>query len=251
MAHFDDDDLYSANYLDVMYRELVSGVSKRYGPNEVEKLKRGVFPSIATLSEWHMMDIADFTFRYMDPKVEPMRPDWRSAMIYGYGFSYIFSRGAWDLVAFPDREGCEDDIFMAGLRRKATLVTLVTLALNEITAGDGLVAHAFHSDCSSGGEWNGQKRLGRIVKTPRAFEHILPVVHEVAKKLPRGGAAGPPPTMVEQRAPPPASSQWRWWTRKPNGVKGKGKGAILPPPFQRNFAKPSGVRTQTRRVGVM
>lgn len=136
-------------------------------------------------------------------------------MIYGYGFSYMFSRAAWLLQAFPDKETCEDDIFMQELRRKEVVVKTVGNG-DSLT---GFVAHTFHSDCTSGGEWNGQRRCGKVMVMPHAFEARMPTFGKVAKSMPNRGAAGPPAVHV-----PAAPTYDR---RGAFGGKGKGKNTAL------------------------
>jgi ubiquinone/menaquinone biosynthesis C-methylase UbiE len=109
---------------------------------------------------------------------------------------------------------------MGRLRKKpGVVVTLIELPPNKT----GLVAHAFHSDCTSGGEWNGRMRCGKIVDTPKAFEARLETVEAVASKIPNRGAAGPPMTLVME-------SPQQWSTSAGVKGKGKGKGAWRRPP---------------------
>jgi len=184
IAHFDDDDLYAPSYLSCMCGKLlaaIQGNTKVRGPAERVGAGGIAIPAIVTLTEWHMFDFHSQVFRYMDPKKDPMvLEEWRAPMIYGYGFSYVYTRAAWDLQAFPDTETCEDDVFMENLRKTKAVVKLVDLPTNV----SGLVAHSFHSDCTSGGEFNGNKRLGPMVSTPGSFMGLLPIVREVVKGLP-------------------------------------------------------------------
>jgi len=228
IAHFDDDDLYSPDYLKHMYRQLQSAVAAKERKELVEDLRFGEIKAIATLSEWHMLDIdKDFTFRYMNPKTEDMPEMWRQPMIDGYGFSYVYTRAAWDLQAFPDRETCEDDVFMECLKKQGTLVQYVELPF----ALTGLVAHAFHSLSTSGGEWNGQKRCGKVVSTPEAFRSLLPILRSVSRSLPNGGAACPPVQLGTLVGPSAGKGTGKW--KGPQGGKGQKKGK-------------SGLRTQTQ-----
>jgi len=223
IAHFDDDDLYSANYLEHMYSELQASVETKRGRQQAEELKGGTVAAIATLSEWHMVDMVDASFRWMDPKTEVMPEHWRKPMIDGYGFSYMFSRAAWQMQAFPDKETSEDDIFMQELRKKGAVVTTVPPTASDENYLTGFVAHTFHSDCTSGGEWNGQKRCGKVVKMPQQFEARLPIFHSVARQMPKRGASGPPVEIVPAAAP--------FDRRGVFGGKGggKGKGRTAPP----------------------
>mmetsp|Transcript_147440 Transcript_147440/g.259976 ORF Transcript_147440/g.259976 Transcript_147440/m.259976 type:complete len:799 (-) Transcript_147440:50-2446(-) len=223
ICHFDDDDLYSPGYLSFMSAKLLQEISDKKGPQIAESAKCGEYPAIATLSEWHMLDMNSMTFRWLDPKKEPMPEEWRKPMIYGYGFSYVFTRASWELQAFPDTETCEDDIFMERLEKKNVSVTLVKLPSDH----SGLVAHSYHSDCTSGGEFNGNKRQGYVVATPRAFEDLLPLAREISKDMPKHH----PVRVIQMQADaawqaPKGKSRGNlspWQLQKPHN-KGRGKG---------------------------
>lgn len=215
IAQFDDDDLYAPNYLSFMCEQLLSGIKK--ADDKGERLARnGEYPAIATLSEWHLMDMPDKTFRWLNPVTEDMPRQWRDPMIYGYGFSYIYTRAAWRLYAFPDVETSEDDKFMANLRRSKVLVTLVQLPQDL----SGLVAHVCHSDNTGCMEWNGQKRQGKIVPMPNVFTELMPLINTLARKHPSSRAARPPPLPAPNQVTRYALPLLRFGAAS----KGKGKG---------------------------
>jgi len=116
------------------------------------------------------------TFRWLDTKQEPMPEHWRKPMMYGYGFSYMYTRAAWELEAFPDTEIEEDDIFMKKLRKRGVPVILAQLPSGH----SSLVAHSCHSDSTSGGEFNGRERMGYVVSTPEVFEELVPLTRQIA-----------------------------------------------------------------------
>jgi len=211
MAHFDDDDLYSPEYLSHMVRKLreqakfSANVSAQAvaedapeaadapacrsdesipaeppGDGERDDLAFEV-PALVTLKEWHLFDFSGLRFRHIDPATDPDVPhSWRKAMMMGYGFSYVYTRAAWELQAFPDREDCEDDIFIEKLQKKrAEAVGLIPLPSKEA----GLVAHSFHTDNTGMSEFNGNKRLGQLISRPRAFDKLMPIVAEITKQL--------------------------------------------------------------------
>lgn len=180
ICHFDDDDMYAADYISFMLEQLFNRVANIAGFHKAAMVRRGQYPAIATLSEWHMLDMDSMTFRYMDPKRETMPEEWRIPMIYGYGFSYVFTRAAWKMQAFPDTETSEDDIFMDGLLQKQVPVVLVRLPSDR----SGIVSHNLHGGCTSGGEFNKNKRLGFVVSTPGAFKGHLPIARQATKDLP-------------------------------------------------------------------
>lgn len=214
IAHFDDDDLYAAEYLTFMADKLCRAVTAAE-ETSVTLANVNLQSVIITLQEWHMLDFADLSFRHIDPQTDPAVPDsWRRDMIYGYGFSYMYTRRAWETQAFPDTEDCEDDIFIARLRdRHKAVVALVKLQSREA----GLVAHSFHSDNTGVSEFNGSRRLGTAVSVPESLAGLLPVLREVAAKVPR-----PAP-------PRPWSNYLPLWPLAPNvwlsKRKGSGKGS--------------------------
>eukprot|EP00428_Durinskia_dybowskii_P012040 CAMPEP_0170218024 /NCGR_PEP_ID=MMETSP0116_2-20130129/8681_1 /TAXON_ID=400756 /ORGANISM="Durinskia baltica, Strain CSIRO CS-38" /LENGTH=422 /DNA_ID=CAMNT_0010468665 /DNA_START=60 /DNA_END=1324 /DNA_ORIENTATION=- len=146
IVHFDDDDLYSTDYVDFMVGELRRLVQEQGGSLEKSA-------GLVKLAEWHLFDFAGMRFHFIDPKTDPLTlDDWRMAMLYGYGFSYVYTRRAWERQAFPDTEDQEDDIFIKNLRQQQqTHVRLVRRkhvqdANNFHEETRGLVAHSFHAD---------------------------------------------------------------------------------------------------------
>jgi len=101
-------------------------------------------------------------------------------MIFGYGFSYVFTRAAWRLEGFPNTVSWEDNIFMESLLKLGVKLILVTLP-RDIS---GLVCHNYHQKVSSGGEFNGAQRQGRVVKAPVAFQHLLPLLPNKMRTAP-------------------------------------------------------------------
>lgn len=182
IAHFDDDDLYSPMYLQYMIDELFSSMGVRPERNEARPLQvsRTTMPAIVTLSEWHTFDFRDKLFHHMDPVHDPETPDeWREPMKWGYGFSYLYTRAAWETHGFPDREDCEDDVFMTQLRKTAkgggAAVKLVRLPGEN----QGLVAHSYTGSNTGVMEYDGKRRLGIPTETPKGFEDLMPFVDEI------------------------------------------------------------------------
>jgi hypothetical protein len=177
IAHFDDDDLYCSKYLEVMYQYLAAHVRQEHGEDGVQKFVQGDIPAIATLTEWHLVHMMTGTFRYLNTKTQVLtKEEWRSKMMYGFGFSYIFTRAAWQLEAFPDTETEEDDVFMDRLMKVHGIVpALVSPQSGECKAG--LVAHTYHPDCTSEGvsETDEEGRwMGQVVdETPTNFKYLM------------------------------------------------------------------------------
>merc|ERR1712190_698609 len=114
----------------------------------------GKLPAAAvTLDAWHVIDLADQTFGFFAPKVEDLLSwDMRESFAYGFGFSYVYSKAAWDMLAFADVEWSEDGHFTVGLMEKHRPVMLV----HPRSLGNGIEAvsaHSHHRDTTSGGEY--------------------------------------------------------------------------------------------------
>lgn len=190
IAHFDDDDLYSPVYLEVMCEKLREAA--KYDSN-VE----GPFPAaVTTLQDWHVVDLADLSFGFVNPLKEVLLPvDMREAYAYGFGFSYVYSQAAWLIEAFADVEWSEDGNFTSELRRKGIPVKLVSSASVQDT--DAVAAHSHHRETTSGGEFvevtcsdgNSYKdiqksvRMGSKVQVPHAFKDLIPIVKKAAEPL--------------------------------------------------------------------
>jgi hypothetical protein len=183
IAHFDDDDLYSASYLEYMLSQLCEQSRKEGGTEVEEEVRAGNAPAILALSEWHLFDFRTQTFRWMDPKTCPMRESWRKAMIYGYGFKYMYTRKAWEMQRFPDTEDSEDDVFMSRLQGTQGCMVFLTGLPKTLS---GLVAHSHHGDNTGQMELDdGDRILGERCLIPKAFERHLPLVQQVAARMQR------------------------------------------------------------------
>eukprot|EP00930_Biecheleria_cincta_P056174 TRINITY_DN42344_c0_g1_i1.p1 TRINITY_DN42344_c0_g1~~TRINITY_DN42344_c0_g1_i1.p1 ORF type:complete len:1140 (+),score=179.59 TRINITY_DN42344_c0_g1_i1:61-3480(+) len=174
IAHFDDDDLYAPSYLSRMNEQIKMALQSKNV--NFPAGAGGLKPAAATLSEWHMMDVKDQRFGFFDPKTDPLLENqMREPFQYGYGFSFVYTRSAWDVVPFPDTEFSEDGDFMGRLQLKKIPIKLVR------SRDDALAAHTHHSDSTSGGELVGHVRLGYAVACPEGFRALLPVAEKVGK----------------------------------------------------------------------
>jgi len=167
IAQFDDDDLYAPTYISRMLEELPAT-----GINCANVGK----PAAAKLAQWHMVTAGEKDFGFLDPQTEPLVEErYRDAMLYGYGFSFVYTRAAWKLQPFPNVEYAEDGEFMTRLLHRKVPITLVQCKSPE----DGLAAHTYHGGVTSAGEFAGNVRLGILVDMPTAFEGLMPIFHEV------------------------------------------------------------------------
>eukprot|EP00434_Breviolum_minutum_P019070 symbB.v1.2.016811.t1/scaffold1292.1/size223628/9 len=168
-----------------------------------------------------MMDVKDQSFGFFSPNNEPLlEREQRESYQYGYGFSFVYTKAAWQLVPFPDTEWSEDGDFMGRLQLKKVPITLV-----HCRDTFPLAAHSHHSDSTSGGELYGNVRLGCGVVTPDPFKHLLPLVRQVAADSSvRQGAQHPLRAemhrVLDSYGYPPAEIRWhekeQFFKRNPN-----------------------------------
>lgn len=194
IAHMDDDDLYASIYLTHMVTKLQEAA--RYRP-----LNGRLPAAAATLEAWHVLDLSDQTFGFFAPRGEELLDQvMKESFAYGFGFSYVYSKAAWDLQAFADVEWSEDGHFTTGLLERQRPVKLV----NPRFIGNGIdaiAAHSHHRGTTSGGEFteitytepgsfrNVTKavRMGKKVTTPKELAGLLPLVRSIvaANKISR------------------------------------------------------------------
>ena len=119
IAHFDDDDLYATDYLSFMHERLSTVLKKSQdSPVTSEYIESKLAPAAVTLKAWHLLDLSDMTFGYMDVENDPLVPkEQRYGWMFGWGFSYMFTRACWELTPVPDVEWSEDISFYEDLKR--------------------------------------------------------------------------------------------------------------------------------------
>jgi len=206
----DDDDLYAADYLTCMYSNIVKGLADLEHERQLEHARDETrsdgktntildmvhpqrkslvdTPIAQTLTEWHLLDLKDMTFGFLDVANEPMiveeeKRDW----VLGWGFSFVYTRKAWESLSWPDEDFCEDVWWMNGLLDKQIPVLESKLPLPRFA--QGLVAHCSHPLSCSGSEYaeccfkNETRtvlmRMGRMVPAPKEFQDLLRVVRSM------------------------------------------------------------------------
>jgi len=184
LAHFDDDDLYAPNYLRFMCSKLMkAGIQAAEGlesPVHVDAVRRGLFPIAATLAHWHMFDLSTQQFAFMDPEKDPaVEKHLVEPMQYGFGFSFVYTKTAWESEPFPDVEFSEDGIFTACLLQKGIKVELVRLVESE--PNFALAAHSYHPQSTSGGA--GFVRSREKIPIPKPFQTLVPVARSIVTAL--------------------------------------------------------------------
>lgn len=176
IVHMDDDDLYASGYIERMLGAVLKGVRKavdqeppyvwehHWSPGELP-------PAIATLAAWHVLNLSDVSFGYLDAQFDPAVAGMRRSWMYGWGFSHAYTRSAWQMEPFPEVTQCEDVEFI-----KALMNLGVPVELPREDPGQGLCAHTYHAANCSGGEFRDGKRLGVHVDPPPALADCLPVL---------------------------------------------------------------------------
>eukprot|EP00930_Biecheleria_cincta_P086924 TRINITY_DN76178_c0_g1_i1.p1 TRINITY_DN76178_c0_g1~~TRINITY_DN76178_c0_g1_i1.p1 ORF type:complete len:664 (-),score=79.20 TRINITY_DN76178_c0_g1_i1:16-1980(-) len=114
IACFDDDDIYAPNYISTMVSHLRS-------KNLIA----------VTLSSWYDYDTRLGACGFVDPQalndmdlvhgrqytfMKQLRDSAVESAVYGYGFSYVYTRDAIMLRPYPDMNSCEDIFWMLQLR---------------------------------------------------------------------------------------------------------------------------------------
>lgn len=124
-------------------------------------------PIACTLVDWHVFDVERRAFRW----VSSASDTW----VYGWGFSFVYTKEAWRRNPFPPIGVGEDFTFMMALRKMAGAQVL-TMAEPEPTC-----SHTYHPKLSiSGGEQrrNSDAPVGKEVEPPSNFLPLLPRLFE-------------------------------------------------------------------------
>lgn len=191
IAHFDDDDAYSPCYLERMVLALAVGGERPLVWSQVKDLwgdweqaqaffqehgetalgevaaeaSQPFRSGCASLSKWFCFDVRKFAFGAVTPE--------NDRDLYGWGFSFIYTRRAWKLRPFPHKGLGEDYDFVQGLR---ALGVRVTLFQDE----EVICAHTEHADNTSGGHIGFQ----RVPASYMPMSCMAPILmaHEEAMK---------------------------------------------------------------------
>eukprot|EP00403_Amphidinium_massartii_P024495 CAMPEP_0178397374 /NCGR_PEP_ID=MMETSP0689_2-20121128/14211_1 /TAXON_ID=160604 /ORGANISM="Amphidinium massartii, Strain CS-259" /LENGTH=1438 /DNA_ID=CAMNT_0020018077 /DNA_START=47 /DNA_END=4363 /DNA_ORIENTATION=- len=178
LAHFDDDDVYAPCYLTFMWQKLLSTAGC-----DITAPPATLPAAAAKLSDWHLLDLHSKSMNYLDVLLDASVPvHERRGWVFGWGFSYFFSRAAWELCPVPDVEFAEDAGFIEGLLARRVPIGLV----RSPSRCFGLCAHTFHPGSTSGGEWDvrdGFKRCGQTVDIPMQFSALMDTVDAVQSIL--------------------------------------------------------------------
>mmetsp|Transcript_13366 Transcript_13366/g.33562 ORF Transcript_13366/g.33562 Transcript_13366/m.33562 type:complete len:515 (+) Transcript_13366:47-1591(+) len=200
IAHMDDDDLYSSNYLSYMFEKMMLSARLRSNAGK-EREERGrkssggesLQPMLVKLAEWHVLDLQDLSFGFLDPRNDKLVPKKEHhRWTYGWGFSYMFTKSAWELKPFPPVGWSEDIDWADGLMALGVSVSLLRLppSSSKFQSGPGgLCAHSSHPTSLTGGEYVecavlgegpiGAVRTGYRVTIPVEFQSLLPILRAI------------------------------------------------------------------------
>lgn len=209
IAHFDDDDIYASCYLSDMLRfmrsphdalalHLQSGCSQdMFGTvladmqHHQDQCAQGCEKSAhaldeassqlilgkygaacAKLSSWHTLALQTGTWATFDALQYKSAGQSRQSQMYGWGFSMVYLRAAWEAVPFLHIELGEDFDFVACLRHLCLPVILVPDTR-------GICAHTHHAGNTTGGC---AERRGRKLKhSPTRLAAFAPMYEKAAK----------------------------------------------------------------------
>lgn len=104
IANFDDDDLYAPNYISTMIEAMRK--HRSFG---------------VTLSSWYVYDVGCCKMGFVDPQAMCEDPREKENWLYGYGFSYVYTRKAALCHPYPDRNMREDYDFFLTVRNSELL----------------------------------------------------------------------------------------------------------------------------------
>uniref|UniRef100_A0A6T1E7A2 Glycosyltransferase 2-like domain-containing protein n=1 Tax=Alexandrium monilatum TaxID=311494 RepID=A0A6T1E7A2_9DINO len=210
IAHFDDDDLYAPDYLAHMNQVILAAAGLGQQPPEADvgdgeaggegQSLLGDFKAATTLSSWHVFDTTERTFRFL----HAVSDKW----VYGWGFSFVFTREAWRRNFFPYRDIGEDFDFMMALRK---LPGAWVLAVEDPGA---ICSHTYHPKLSISG---GEKRrdgthipIGQEVQPPEPLARLLPLLFEADGRALRNLKGRPMPS--EDVYSYSVSGSWNGWS---------------------------------------
>jgi len=126
VANFDDDDIYAPRYLETMVESMVS--------------QRG---DAITLGSWFVFDNANGRCGHVDARKGTDGNSTKDQWLYGWGFSYVFSRRVALEHPYPDQNFGEDYVFFCSLRDAKRWK--VALHYDDV----GICLHTLHLDSTS------------------------------------------------------------------------------------------------------
>jgi glycosyltransferase involved in cell wall biosynthesis len=141
IAHFDDDDHYTPRYLETMCAALGDAALVKLSSWYCYSHNNGAF------AYWDAARLAP-VHHHMDttPEIKPFFTGGRSRAflerfsrtnLYGYGFTYLYRRSAWEAVKFPPLYRASDIVFADGL-------TAAGLSIKTVPDVDGIVLYIRH-----------------------------------------------------------------------------------------------------------
>lgn len=215
IAHFDDDDIYAPHYLEHMAEQILNYTSAAAKNSAGQAVSLGQFDEdhmgnlcIATLRSWHVFDTGSWQFKFYDVSSdENMTWKEQRQWIFGWGFSYVYTKASFEACGFPDQSCCEDDVFIKSVKRLG----------GKILCVDGspvLASHTYHPRVSiSGGENHGGVSCGKPLRVPPS-----PFLNSL-------------PKLVKAEAPPCTSygvvGSWSaWQTVEPLTLERRGDGGL-------------------------
>ena len=142
IAHFDDDDYYSKDYLSTMRGRLSRGA-------DLTKLSAWFVYSarVQKLGYWDTLITRGLHFRFSDELIKPVLLTDTNAQSFdthyaGFGFSYVYRKALWRSTPFPDQNWNEDWGMVSAALAKGC-------RLDHFADTEGLCLHVLRHDNTS------------------------------------------------------------------------------------------------------
>jgi len=192
IANFDDDDLYAPNYITTMIEAMRK--SRSFG---------------VTLSSWYVYDVGCCKMGFVDPQAMCEDPKEKENWLYGYGFSYVYSRKAALTHPYPDQNMSEDFDFFSEVRSSELLRDPLQQAFS-IMGGPrialhyddyGICVHTLHPRSTSHSWAKREVPMDEVLGLDIA--ELAPVLESYFTRFPRTADKSPYIGKFERRADRP------------------------------------------------
>mmetsp|Transcript_113432 Transcript_113432/g.315866 ORF Transcript_113432/g.315866 Transcript_113432/m.315866 type:complete len:1092 (-) Transcript_113432:80-3355(-) len=179
VMHFNAGDLYARDYLRFMRGELLAAASL-LGTG-------GLLPVAVALADWHAVDLSTRVFRQLDlhEHGHHLPEQMRKSLQCARGFTYAYTRKAWEVAAFPNVEQPEGQLVKI-LEQKRVPFRLV----QPWSGAPGLAARGYDkahiTGASAAASMNIAIEIQDLVDcsvactVPGAFEELLPAVEDLS-----------------------------------------------------------------------
>jgi len=208
IAHFDDDDIYAACYLETMIKlmqdpgelfkvpnligvpdelmqKMISsmGFPSKLGPPEIPLCGKHVVSRVlgdrfkaacAKLSTWHSFSVQTRGWHLVEAMHQNRERSDGDSQIYGWGFSLVYLRSLWEMCPFLHMDLGEDYDLVLSFRRLGMPVLL-------INDNKGMCGHTLHNDNTAISCSKNDQRGGASSMMYTAMAPLLSMYEKVAQ----------------------------------------------------------------------